>query len=516
MQEIHSTQWFDALQGWIQQPSVMAAALAILMPVIFVFVRHEVRLQRLRILDQFDRTFAPEGDAASADGHPHVQTPSFEYVREKYIEDLAHLQRFQGGAHRTGVDAEELRLVHSIGWWRLRSTWVLLFSAIPYVLACDAGFYLLLNCGRASCPPALLHGICGPLGVIGGFVDLTPQQADAVAHNVLTVAAFAFLGAYLFTLGILARAVSTFDLSPMTMVRITVQVITGVVGAVVAYRAFPDIVTSVANITKGGAVGVEFRTLSRLWLVVAFVFGLVPDMIINWLVSGAQAILGSKIPSDPFGTPPSVPLDIVDGVDFFIRFRLQQADIFQVQNLAVANPIMMFVETPYGIYQCVDWVAQAQLCTLVGPERFLAMRKYGIRTIFDLERGMLSKHTTAQMRSFIGGLMLTSPTADARSAGALKFWPTRSPADLADGALVGSDAFGKYAANLFAEPAVDIHGAPVAGDPDRSLKHLARIGVDDLHVHRLRQIWMQILRRLEVGQDHLLDTEMPDAETPPA
>ncbi|MFX8335513.1 hypothetical protein ABTL52_19890, partial [Acinetobacter baumannii] len=89
----------------------------------------------------------------------------------------------------------------------------------------------------------------------------------------------------------------------------------------------------------------------------------------------------------------------------YTRFRLEVNGINEVQNLATANAILLHIETPYGLYQTIDWVAQAQLCTIVGPERFLAFRQFTIRTIFDLERATLSLRSTSQLRRIIGAIL---------------------------------------------------------------------------------------------------------------
>jgi hypothetical protein len=105
---------------------------------------------------------------------------------------------------------------------------------------------------------------------------------------------------------------------------------------------------------------------------------------------------------------PVVPLTVLDVVDFFIEFRLEEANIFDVQNLAASNPIMLHVESPYGIYQTIDWVAQAQLCTTVGAERFLLLKRFNIRTIFDLERAVLGLNAPAELKLIIGTILLGS------------------------------------------------------------------------------------------------------------
>jgi hypothetical protein len=138
---------------------------------------------------------------------------------------------------------------------------------------------------------------------------------------------------------------------------------------------------------------------------------------------------------------------------------------------------MLFVETPYGIYQSIDWVAQAQLCAAVGPKTVLRLWKLGIRTIFDLEKAVLVPgYSTEQLRQAVGLALVADADEPMRTA-------------------LGSPG-----------------ARPIDDD---TVKALVQNKLDDLHVHRLRQIAKRIEARLGTENKRYTfqgpDPKVPDA-----
>ena len=424
--------------GWIYLS--LAAMLALAQPLLFVIVRHEIRFARLRALYEFDTLFNISGTAEVAvvkpaspvitgpkstfssflglfwtrsrnagstpepKGEPlTAAAPTYEYVRARYTDDIEFPDHFpQEWIRNFNMgELEFRRFVRRLKWWQLKSSRSILLASLPLTCLIAFGFATLFN------PPA------GPARLFDFAAFASPvflqaglsagDSASVMATNITIIAEAAFVGGYLFTSLLFLRALATFDLSPLTWLRGTIYFVAGIVCAVFLFVGAPTLLTGVGDIAKAP------KPISGLWIVGAFLLGFTPDLALNAMTSLVQRTLRIKRTDDRLiAASKSMPLEMIDGIDVLTRFRLQESNIFEVQNLAVSNPVMLFVETPYGIYQVIDWVAQAQLCIAVGPERFLDMQRHGIRTIFDLERMVLSAYSTSQLRRYVANLLLAS------------------------------------------------------------------------------------------------------------
>lgn len=222
------------------------------------------------------------------------------------------------------------------------------------------------------------------------------------------------------------------------------------------------------------------RGLNPLWLLFAFALGFIPDAALQYGMQKVGLNFKARYAKlDPHSK--LIPLTILDGIDNFIAFRLEEANVFDVQNLAASNPIMLHIESPYGIYQTIDWVAQAQLCTVVGPERFLLLKTLNIRTIFDLERAVLPRRSSTKPPS----VEIAPDEGLVLAIGAALFGDNNRDAELRKSFNLPTTLLTKEG----------------GGTPSLGLtRHIVSVMIDDLHVHRLRQIWKHIA--VQLGNDN--------------
>ncbi len=303
----------------------------------------------------------------------------------------------------------------------------------------------------------------------------------------LTLIFFAFLGAYIAGAKSLLRAVANFDLSPLTFYRAAFNMLVAAFAVVALWRGLPDLLPAELN---GSA-----QTVTILF---AFTLGLAPGLAERYIVWVWRHGMIKRMDKESLDRTKTTSLEVIEGIDGDIRARLEDFNLFDVQNLATANPIMLFVETPFGIYQSIDWVAQAQLATAVGAERFLTLRSLGVRTIFDLETLMLKEESqdlppepstdrgpmsrplprpkaSAELRARVAAILTQVQIPSAGNSQALP--PLITPAAAAGTAGPAGPS-----------------GSQVLIDAGRQLTWMM---VDDLACRRLRQIWVNIEMSLQ-------------------
>jgi hypothetical protein len=377
---------------------VAAMVASVLYTGALLFVRERVRSNRQRLIRELGALFFP--NAAST-------VPAFDYILAKYEMKTAAELRGQG----------------SLG--KAPRAPGLLVAAIPYILLCAIGFVMVfLPLATLTRPEAWL---------LGPNLFWTMGGEDAPARNAAAVFAAAFMGGYLMTGRVLLRAVQNYELTQLVFLRSAGHLAVGAISAMMAVHILHA--TGLPNL---GGVGLAAM------LGVGFFAGYMPDFGLINLARRAQVRSLKTIDDKAMDAVYIQPLELLDGIDYDTRYRLESAGFYDVQNLAVANPLLIYVETPYSLYQAFDWVLQAQLCVAVGSGRFRSLRDLNIRTSFDLERAVLADD---------------APDELVRMIGAVLFPATPSPT----------------------EP---------------TIRHLAMVVLDDLHVHRLRQLWMHIFKQV--------------------
>jgi hypothetical protein len=138
------------------------------------------------------------------------------------------------------------------------------------------------------------------------------------------------------------------------------------------------------------------------WLLaLAFLIGFYPALGLNYLQERFAFLRFKTRNANADALSRELPLDMVDGIDSYIKFRLGEYEIEDIENLALANPIQLFIETPYTLRKVVDWVAQAQLILEVDNSKIADLRNLNVRTSLDF----LRFGETEEGQTILGGIL---------------------------------------------------------------------------------------------------------------
>ena len=196
--------------------------------------------------------------------------------------------------------------------------------------------------------------------------------AEDIGKIIIQAMQYGFLGAYIFSLQLVYRRYSTFDLQPIVYMNCTLTIIAGIVFNFVAFNAINALTdTEGLEAPNGFTAGIL--------AIIAFSLGYFPLLAIRWFNRMAYKALGEER-----RRANALPLGLIDGISQFHETRLWDEGIDNLQNLASAAIDELLINTRFSAPEVIDWVDQAILYLYLEKNQIEIFRRGGIRSFSDL------------------------------------------------------------------------------------------------------------------------------------
>jgi hypothetical protein len=203
---------------------------------------------------------------------------------------------------------------------------------------------------------------------------VTASWSVALKPDVSPVA-FAFIGSYFFSIQMLLRRFVRRDLGPNAYNDISARMILSIIGVWV--------------LQEGAAVfGLSGK--SEYLYIIAFAIGVFPQIIWQLITASIKRFkyLSVAIPN----LTASMPLSSLEGLSIWHQARLEEEDIENIPNLAMADIVELMLTTKFPPHRIIDWVDQALLRMILAdgdektntPGLRTTLRSYGVRTATTL------------------------------------------------------------------------------------------------------------------------------------
>lgn len=202
------------------------------------------------------------------------------------------------------------------------------------------------------------------------------EDFKAALLPVRTPMAFAFLGAYFFSVQLLFRRFIRRDLGANAYISFAIRIVLAWLGTWVVVHAL--------TVTEG----YDPNNPGVFFLLAGFTVGVFPTVVWHVMQTATSTILGNFF--EQFKV--ELPLSRLDGLNIWHQTRLVEEDIENIPSMSNTSIVDLLLRTRIPPNRIIDWVDQAILYTHLGPEKdnaenspSAALRAHGILNASSLK-----------------------------------------------------------------------------------------------------------------------------------